>query len=302
MKIFITGGTGFVGTHLTREFARQGHQVRILTRKRKPDDLLPEGCRFVEGDPTATGPWQEQVKGHDVVVNLAGASIFQRWTPSTKKTIRDSRILTTRNLVGALSSLETDPPTLISTSAVGYYGSHQDEELNENSPSGDDFLAELSKEWESAALEAQQLGARVVITRFGVVLGKGEGALGQMVPVFRKWLGSPLGSGEQWFSWIHVQDLVRIFSFVLEREDLSGPVNCTAPQPVKNRELTTALAEALGKPAVLPKVPGFAVKLALGEFGSVLLEGQKVVPARLKKMGFSFLFPDIRKALQDLVG
>jgi uncharacterized protein (TIGR01777 family) len=302
MKIFMAGGTGFVGGHLTWEFARQAHEVSILTRKIRDDQVLPRGCRFVKGDPTERGPWQERIKGHDVVVNLAGSSIFQRWTQSTKKTIRESRVFTTLNLVEAFSAMETSPPTLISTSAVGYYGFHEDEELDEDSPPGDDFLADLSKGWESAALDAEKLGARVVIPRFGVVLGKGEGALGKMVPVFKKWLGSPLGSGEQWFSWIHIQDLVRVYSFILDREDISGPVNCTAPEPVRNKELTRALAEVLDKPIIMPSVPGFAVKLAMGEFGSVLLKGQKVLPARLKEMGFSFLFPRIRDALQDLLG
>jgi hypothetical protein len=301
MKIFMTGGTGFVGTHLTWEFARQAHRVSILTRKQRDSHNLPEGSRFVEGDPTEKGAWQEQVKGHDIIVNLAGANIFQRWTESAKKSIRESRLLTTRNLVESLSATQ-HPPTLISTSAVGYYGFHKDEELDENSPPGDDFLANLSKEWESAAMDAQKLGARVVIARFGVVLGKGGGALEKMIPVFKKWLGSPLGSGEQWFSWIHIEDLIRIYAFILEREDISGPVNCTAPHPVRNKELTEVLAEALDKPTFMPSVPGFAVKLAMGEFGSVLLKGQKVLPVRLNETGFAFLFPDIKKALQALVG
>ena len=216
--------------------------------------------------------------------------------------IRESRIATTENLVEALSSAGDKRPVLISTSAIGYYGPHKDEALNEESPPGDDFLALLAREWESAAMKAQAYGVRVVILRFGVVLGREGGALGQMVPIFKKWMGSPLGSGKQWFSWIHEEDLADIHLFVLNQVEISGPVNCTAPHPVRNEVLTKALGEALGKPTFMPAVPGFVVKLKMGEFGSVLLEGQKVLPERLMKLGFNFRYPNIQDALKDLVG
>ena len=303
MKILMTGGTGFVGSNLTEALGGDGHRVTVLTRSARGDRTLPEGSVFLEADPTEPGPWQEQVPEHDVLINLAGASIFQRWTDKARKRMRESRLRTTRNLVDALAGAERGGSTrLLSTSAVGYYGYAGDEPLTEESPPGDDFLAVLSKDWEQEALRARKAGAGVVILRFGVVLGGEEGALAKMVPLFRKYLGGPLGSGEQWFSWIHIQDLVAIYRFVMGRPDLEGPLNCTAPRPVRNRELTRALAGALEKPAFMPPVPGFVIRAVLGEFGNVLLKGQRVIPERLTREGFTFRHPDIEGALDDLVG
>ncbi|MBW1781460.1 MAG: TIGR01777 family oxidoreductase [Deltaproteobacteria bacterium] len=302
MKIFMTGGTGFVGTTLTRHLIAQGHQVSILTRKgpSNPTQAGGEGVSYLKGDPTRPGSWQEHVPQHDVVVNLAGASIFRKWDRKAKELIRDSRVLTTTNLVEALSGGVKKETTLLSTSAVGYYGFHGDEELDEDSPPGDDFLASVTREWEAAAGRAEAFGARVLICRFGIVLGKSGGALGEMTPLFRKGLGSPLGSGKQWFSWIHETDLVGIYLFVLNRNDLSGPINCTAPEPVRNKDLTRALGKALGKPTILPAVPGLVVKMLKGEFGSILLEGQRVLPRKLLDAGFHFQYPGIQDALHDL--
>jgi uncharacterized protein (TIGR01777 family) len=190
----------------------------------------------------------------------------------------------------------------LSTSAIGYYGFHDDEELVETDPAGDDFLATLAKDWEDAARGASSIGARLVLLRFGVVLDKAGGALKQMISVFNKYMGSPMGSGEQWFSWIHMEDLIGIHLFLLEQEGVSGPINCTAPQPVRNREMVEALGEALGKPTFMPSVPGFVVRLMMGEFGSILLKGQRVLPRRLLDMGFQFKFPEIETALKDLFG
>lgn len=305
MKIFMTGGTGFVGTTLTHHLIGKGHEVTILTRKQPSDSNqahLP-GVSYLEGDPTLPGAWQAGVMGHDIIVNLAGASIFRKWDRNAKEIIRNSRILTTTNLVDALSSGEVEKkPTLISTSAVGYYGFHGDEPLDEDNPAGDDFLASVTREWEAAAGRAETFGARVVICRLGIVLGRSGGALGELIPLFQKGLGSPLGSGKQWFSWIHETDLVGVYLFLMEKKELAGPVNCTAPEPVRNRELTMALGKALGKPTILPAVPGFVIKMMKGEFGSVLLEGQRVVPKKLSTAGFHFQFPGIEAALKDLLG
>lgn len=302
MNVFMTGGTGFVGTTLSEKLSALGHGVTVLTRSSVPEREGRGGVRHVKGDPTQPGPWQQAVPGHEVIINLAGASIFKRWTKEFKQVIRDSRIKTTRNLVDALAGGSQKAVTLFSTSAIGYYGFRGDEALDEESPPGDDFLAHLGQEWEAEALQAMRHGVRVVICRFGIVLGRGGGALGQMIPVFKKGLGSPLGSGKQWFSWIHDQDLVNIFLFLLEKSDISGPVNCTAPHPVRNESLTQALGHALGKPTFMPSVPGFMVKIMMGEFGAVLLEGQKVMPKRLLTLGFPFRFPRIEAALQDLLG
>ena len=237
MRVFMTGGTGFVGSTLSGNLAREGHGVTLLTRKIGKNRPLPQGVSMVEGDPTEPGGWQETVGNHDAVVNLAGASIFRRWTDSEKRLIRDSRIETTRNLVNAIAAGNGKNRTLLSASAVGYYGFHEDETVNEEAPPGKDFLAGVARDWEAEALKAQTPGTRVVLCRFGIVMGSGGGALQEMLPIFKKGLGSPLGSGNQWFSWIHQMDLVRIFMFLLERAELSGPFNCTTPEPVRNKDL-----------------------------------------------------------------
>jgi len=302
MKVFMTGGTGFVGTTLTRELLEQGHQVTILTRKIGMNRTLPRGASFLEGDPIKRGEWQKAVPQHEVIVNLAGASIFRRWNQETKKVIRDSRILTTTNLVEALSDGGGKETTLLSTSAVGYYGFHGDEELDEDSPPGDDFLASVTQDWETAALKAEALNVRVVICRLGIVLGKNGGALRELIPIFQKGLGSTLGSGKQWFSWIHEMELGGIYLFLIANNELSGPFNCAAPEPVRNKDLTQALGKALGKLTLMPAVPGFIIKLIKGEFGTVLLRGQRVHPKKLLEAGFRFRFSRIYKALNDLLG
>ena len=301
MKIFITGGTGFVGSILTKTFSGHGYQVTVLTRSIKEGLALPEGASFLEGDSTQEGAWQKSVTEHDIIINLAGASIFKRWTRDNKRAIRDSRILTTRNLVKALGDRQGKETVLLSTSAVGYYGYSGDEEVDENSPAADDFLASVTREWEASALEAEKLGVRVLVCRFGVVLGATGGALQRMLPLFRWYLGSPLGSGKQWFSWIHQQDLANIYLFLINQRDISGPINVTAPHPVRNKEMTKVLGEVLTRPTFMPNIPGFILKLFLGEFSSTLLDGQKVLPKRLLDMGFHFEFSNIREALQDLL-
>jgi len=301
MRIFITGGTGFVGKTVVGTLAQEGHEITVLTRKISRGAGLTQGVSLVEGDPMEPGDWQEAAGGHEVLINLAGASIFTRWTRASKDMIRESRVRTTRNLVQALEARRGQGTLFLSASAVGYYGFHEDEALDEMSPPGDDFLAGISKDWEAAALEAVSPDTRVAVLRFGIVLGREGGALQQMIPVFRRYVGSPLGSGQQWFSWIHEQDLADIFLFLMEQEDMNGPINCTTPHPVRNRELTTALGEALGKPTFMPAVPGFMLKLIMGEFGSILLKGQRVLPKKLLAQGFRFRFPEIKDALEDLI-
>jgi uncharacterized protein (TIGR01777 family) len=299
MKVFMTGGTGFVGTYLSRELAQAGHTITILTRRERPPSPERPEISFMVGDPTVEGPWMAAVPEHDWIINLAGASIFGRWSKPLKKEIMESRVKTTRNLVTALAEGDLNQ-LFCSTSAVGYYGPRGEEELTEDSPSDAGFLGEVARNWEAEALQAQGLGIRTVITRFGIVMGKDGGALAQMAPMFRKYLGGPIGSGEQWFSWIHQQDQVRAYLFVAEHPEITGPVNFTAPNPVRNRELTRALGEVLNRPTFF-KAPEFMVRLTLGEFGDTLLTGQKVFPKRLQDAGFEFKFPDIDKALKDLL-
>jgi uncharacterized protein (TIGR01777 family) len=299
MKVFMTGGTGFVGTYLSKRLVQEGHQVTILTRDSRKVPPEHPGISYVVGDPTQEGPWMGAVVEHDWIINLAGASIFTRWTAGHKQEMYDSRIKTTRNLVIALS--EGDRRQFFcSTSAVGVYGPRGEETLTEDSPLDHDFLGELAKDWEGEALRARELGLRVVITRFGIVLGKEGGALATMLPAFKGFVGGRLGSGEQWFSWIHHEDHARAFLFLQEHTEIRGPVNLTSPQPVRNRELTLALGRVLGRPTFMT-APAFMVRLVLGELGNVLLTGQKVLPQRLLDAGFQFRFSGIEAALADLL-
>jgi uncharacterized protein (TIGR01777 family) len=300
MKVFITGGTGFVGNAVVEALLGRDHEVTILTRLAPRGQPPSKRVAYVEGDPRQAGKWQERAAEHDGVINLAGASIFCRWNPANKRAIRESRIETTRNLVQGLSGRKGQETILISASGTGYYGFREEEGLGEDASAGHDFLAVLSQEWEAEAQKAAEHGARVALCRLGVVLGRNGGALKKMAPAFRAGLGSPLGKGNQWFSWIHETDLANIFLFLLSRKDASGPVNCTAPHPVRNRELTKELGQALRRPTFLPSVPGPLLKMALGEFAQVFLEGQCAVPTRLLALGFDFRFPILDQALADL--
>lgn len=299
MKILITGGLGFVGTQLSVRLLERGHQVTVVDRSPEPHAHMPLEVSYVSGDTTLKGAWQEEVAYQDGVINLAGASIFRRWNEETKKVIYDSRVLTTRNVVEAMSKEKAT--VLCSTSAVGYYGFRGDEEITEDDSPGDDFLASVCVDWENEARKAADKGVRVAITRFGIVLGKTGGALGQMIPAFKKFVGGPLGNGNQWFSWIHMEDLLKAFMFVFENREISGPVNFCSPNPVRNRDLAKALGKILSRPSFLT-TPGFMLRLVLGEFGSVLLEGQRVIPSKLLNHGFSFSYPDITGALEEVIG
>ena len=300
MKILLTGGTGFVGSYLVARLIKDGHEVTILIRSGEEARGASPGVSFLEGDPTRRGPWQEAIRDHDAVINLAGASIFTRWTDEQKRAILESRVNTTRNIVEGIETDHGKNLTLFSTSAVGYYGFHGDEELTEDSPPGNDFLATVAVAWEGEALKAREKGARVVITRFGIVMGANGGALGQMIPLFKKFIGGPIGSGRQWFSWVHAADLTEAFVFLLKHPEVSGPVNVCSPNPVRNRELARALGKALHRPSFMP-APGFMIKLVLGEFGSVILKGQRVLPRRLLDAGFVFQYPEIEKAVESVV-
>ncbi len=296
MKFFLTGGTGFVGTYLSRQLAHQGHEVTILSRRSQtgPDPAI----RYVQGDPNQPGPWQRLLPDHDVVINLAGSSIFVRWTAANKEIIRTSRVNTTRNVVAALAAApQRQTSVLLSTSAIGFYGDRGDEELTEDSPPGHDFLAQVAQEWEAAALAAQDLGVRTIITRFGLVLGRGGGLLETMVPLFKRFVGGPLGSGRQWLSWIDQEDQLRAFLFVLEHPELAGVINFTSPNPVRNADFAAALGRVLNRPSFFT-TPAFVIKLAMGEFAEVILGGQKVLPTKLLAAGFTFAYPTIDAALR----
>ncbi len=297
MKIAITGASGFVGTALARLLLDGGHVVTGLGTSGSHPLQSAAHFTWVSVDTTLAGTWQAAVGQADAVVNLTGRTIFKRWSRAYKAQIVDSRILTTRNVVSAMNG---EDKILISTSAVGYYGSRGDQVLTEYSTPGADFIARLSVDWEEAALDAEKQGVRVAIMRFGVVLGAGGGALAQMLPVFRRFAGGPLGNGRQWFSWIHMVDLLAAIQFLLDHDNARGPYNFCAPGAVRQKDFARALGVAVGRPAVVP-APSLALRLMMGEVAGVLLASQKVRPDRLIADGFSFRFADADSALADLV-
>jgi len=298
MKILITGGSGFVGSHLSRHLLAHGHEVTALGTR--PEMAGPEhdNFRYVSADAAREGDWQRLVEDMDAAVNLAGRSIFTFWTDKVKKEIYDSRIETTRNLAAAIP--EGKPFVLCSTSAVGLYGDRGDALLTEESDPGDDFLARLAIDWEKEALTAESKGARVALMRFGIILERDGGAMEKMIPAFRAFLGGPLGDGAQWFPWIHLADVMAACRFLLETDSAQGPFNFTAPYPVRNRELVRTLGQVLSRPTVF-RAPRFLVKTFGGEFGGVLLSSQRAVPERLTAEGYRFQYPDLETALHDIV-
>ena len=298
MNIFVTGGSGFVGTYLCKDLLDRGHRVTAVGTRAVHGRISHEHFRYISADTTEPGDWQEALADTDAAVNLAGKSIFNRWTDRYKQEMYDSRILTTRHLVDALAA--DRPAALVSASAVGYYGSRGDEILTEDSEPGNDFLARLGRDWEAEALRAEEKQVRVTTARFGIVLGWGGGAIDKMVPAFKLMLGGPLGDGSQWFPWIHIDDVVAGLRFSLETATLSGPANFTAPNPVRNQELAKTLGDVLHRPAIMP-APAFMIKAVLGEFGEALLASTRAVPRKLLDTGFTFQYPKLREALESLV-
>ncbi len=263
MKILITGGTGFIGKALINMLLDQGEEITLLTRQASARDIFAN-ITVICADPAISGSWQDKIMDHDCFINLAGAQISNRWTKTFKKELRHSRIKTTRNLVQAIANTHNpSKKTLISASAVGYYGFHNDEFIDEDTPSGKDFLANLASEWEDEAYAAEKYGARVITCRFGVVFGKDGGALGHMLPIFKKAMGCPAGNGKQWVSWIHLNDLIRALIFLKDRPTASGPFNITSPEPVRNMVLAHTLGKILNRPAKV-SAPFIAIKALLG--------------------------------------
>ncbi len=298
MKIFVTGGTGFIGRHLVLALLEDGHRPMVLTRSPgHASQMLPAGVELVAGDPSIPGAWMSRVREAEAAVNLAGETIAGRWTPVKKKAIIHSRVDATRNVVEALPG---SPFTLVSQSAVGYYGYRGDEILTESAPHGVDFLAGVAVQWEAAAQKAETRGIRTVMLRSGVVLGHG-GALEQLLLPFKLYGGGPIGSGRQYLSWIHLADEIDLIRFALIHGNLNGPLNATAPHPVTNAEFARILGEVLHRPAWV-HTPAFAVKLALGEFADTILHGQRVVPERALREGFHFRHPELGEALASILG
>jgi uncharacterized protein (TIGR01777 family) len=302
MRVALTGGTGFIGARLCRTLLASGHTPIVLSRNPESARRLGGGVEVQRWEPGQEGEWESALAGAEAIVNLAGESIGdKRWSERQKAAIRESRISSTRSLIDAMRRADRRPNALLNASASGYYGSRGDEPVTESEPPGTDFLARVCQEWEGDALAARQLGLRVVLVRTGIALGSDGGALPKLLPPFKMFVGGPLASGKQAFPWVHVDDVVGIYQWALENEAVEGPLNAAAPQPLTNKEFCQALARALGRPCWAP-VPGFALKLLLGEMADpLLLQGQKLVPARTEQLGYQFRFRTVDEALQDLL-
>jgi uncharacterized protein len=305
MKVAIAGATGFVGSRLVDKLHSEGHQVLVLTRDSDrarrvfPASAYPN-LEIVGYSPAESGNWQKSIAGCDAVVNLAGIPIAEeRWTAARQQAILDSRKLTTAKLVEAIANANPRPSVLVSASAIGYYGTSETAEFEENSPAGDDFLAQVCQEWETAAQGVKNTGTRLAILRLGIVLGMG-GALAKMLPAFRLFAGGPIGTGKQWFSWIHRDDVVNLILYALENPQIEGVLNATAPHPVRMNELCETLGEILKRPSWLP-VPSFALELLLGDGAKVVLEGQQVLPKRTLVSGFQHQYPKLKSALEEIL-
>ncbi|MSX03168.1 MAG: TIGR01777 family protein [Actinobacteria bacterium] len=297
MKITVTGATGLIGTRLVEALKARGDEVTVLSRSPERASAAL-GVEAFAWDPVSGAPPVEAVAGRDAVVHLAGEPVAQRWNAKTKQAIHDSRELGTRNLVEALAAADPRPTTLVSSSAVGYYGKHGDDLVTEETAAGRDFLAEVCVAWENEATKAQSLGVRVVLIRTGVVLDATGGALKTMLPPFKAGVGGAVAGGKQYMPWIHVDDIVGLYLAALDSADWSGPVNGTAPEPVTNAEFSKALGKALKRPAVFP-VPGFAIRALYGEMAEIVTEGQRAVPRVAQANGYEYQHPDLTEALRS---
>ncbi|MBU6281759.1 TIGR01777 family oxidoreductase [bacterium] len=301
MKILVTGGTGFIGKVLCEQLGVAGHQLRVLSRKPGSRPAGLRSAEMVAFPPLSDAAlWQDAVRDCDAIVNLAGESIAEgRWTEARKKALHDSRVATTRALVDACAAIPKPPQVLVSGSAIGFYGPHGDEPLDEASPAGSDFLARICVDWEAEARRAEALGTRVVLLRIGIVLGPDGGALAKMLPPFKMFAGGPLGSGKQWMSWVHVDDVCGMIAFALGHP-VAGPMNATAPDPKTMGDFAKTLGSVLGRPSWMP-VPAPVLRIALGEMSEMLLNGQRVLPKVAEAAGYRFRHPTLVDALRAAV-
>ena len=301
LRVTITGATGLIGPRLVRALHGRGDEVTVLTRD-------PDRARSTLGDVQAVR-WDlmgepapaDALAGRDAVIHLAGANVAQRWSESSKRAIRETRVTGTGNLIEGLMAAEPRPATLVSSSAIGYYGAHGEEPLDEDAAPGKDFLAGVCVEWETQARRAQELGMRSVQVRTGVVLDSSGGALGKMLPPFRMGVGGPVAGGRQFISWIHSDDVVGIIIAAVDDQRWSGPVNATAPEPLSNRDFSRVLGRVLHRPALLP-VPGFALRLLYGDMAEIVTSGARVMPAKALVLGYTFAQPELEPALSSAIG
>lgn len=297
MRVLITGGTGLIGRHLCARLLSEGHTLTVLSRK--PESVAKKCGAGVRAF-ASLNEWQAD-EAFDAVINLAGEPIVdKRWTDARKKVLRDSRVALTEELVRRIAAARQKPAVLLSGSAIGYYGGHHDEILDEDSPAGNDFPAELCKAWEDAARAAEKLDVRVCLLRTGLILSTDGGLLERMLPPFKMGMGARVGDGKQWMSWVHIDDYLTMLLRLLRDEQMRGPYNLTSPQPVTNSEFTKTLAAVLHRPAALV-APAFVLKSTLGEAASLLLEGQRVLPRKLETARQRFEYPNLTLALQHLL-
>jgi uncharacterized protein (TIGR01777 family) len=301
-RVIITGATGLIGKRLCEQLRAQGYQIVIFSRNaEQARRAVPGAAEYVAWTPAESGAWASALDGAHGVIHLAGAPILgKRWSESYKAEIRSSRIIGTRGLVNAMRAARQRPQVFVSGSAVGYYGGRDDTKLDESAAPGNDFLAQTCIEWEREAAKAEELGVRTVIVRTGIVLDPSEGALPQMALPFRLYAGGPILPGTQWFPWIHIDDEVGLLLFALENERVRGPLNASAPEPQTNRDFTRTLGKVLGRPAWFP-VPGFGLRVLMGEVAGMLTEGQRVIPKRAQELGYQFKYPTSEQALRQLL-
>ena len=297
MRLLVTGATGFIGSALCPRLLEQGHTLIMLTRHKPPE--ADSGVKqWLHWTPGTLRDWGDALDGADGIINLAGEPIAdKKWTATQRRRLEKSRVDATHSLVQACGKARQIPKFLINASAVGYYGPRGDEMLTEEAAPGEDFLSQLCRNWEDEAVRAEELGMRVVRLRTGIVLGAHGGALASMIPPFKWCVGGPLGSGKQWMSWIQLEDHLRLISHIIENSLAFGPINATAPNPVRNKDFSRALGKVLHRPSWMP-APAFLLRLGLGEMADMLLTGQRVMPAAAQKLGFEFRFPQLNDALQ----
>ncbi|MEF8799376.1 MAG: TIGR01777 family oxidoreductase [Candidatus Bipolaricaulota bacterium] len=304
MQVIITGGTGLIGKELVKELTANGHRAVVLSRN--PDGKeVPRNAKLVKWDAETADGWREWVEESTAIVNLAGENIAgkglipDRWTPSKKSRILNSRLKAGEAVNQAIESADNRPGILIQASAIGYYGTGESE-VTESSPPGGDFLAETARKWEGVTRAVEGMGVRRAVIRTGIVLSSKGGVLPRLQLPYKLFLGGPLGAGKQWYSWIHIIDEVRAIRFLLENEKAEGPFNLTAPNPKRNNEFGKELGKLMGRPSHL-RVPGFLIRVLMGEASKLVLEGQKVRPTKLEELGFEFDYPALDEALEDLL-
>lgn len=302
MKILITGGTGFIGTALRKHLSATPNDLVLLTRGGSRMELSGAlTVKYVHWNPTERGAWEKEVNGCDAVINLIGKNVFEeRWSAAVKQQILSSRVQPTRLLTEAIGRAEHKPSVMVSVSAVGYYGDRGEETVTEASSSGNDFLAEVARQWEAAALDAEQFGVRVAVPRIGLVLERSGGMIGKMLLPFRLFAGGPIGSGRQFLPWVHMEDVVRGILYPLENGSMRGVYNLSSPSPVTMKEFAAVFGSVLHRPSWLP-VPNIALDVLYGEGAKVIVSGQRAVPERLLNAGYTFSYPELRPALEQIL-